>query len=71
MLDLFELGINLFRDLIEKSSKYRADYGQICKQLNPKDQCVNGAEIKGFNYNLPKDWTEKRQHVKDENAKGH
>ena len=30
------------RDLIENPSKYRADSGQICKKLKPKDQCVNG-----------------------------
>jgi hypothetical protein len=71
VLDLIELGINLFRDLIENLSRYRADSDQICKKLKPKEQCVNGAEMQGFNYNLSKDWTASIQNVKDQNANGH
>ena len=59
------------RDLIENPSKYRADSGQICKKLKPKDQCVNGTEMQGFNYNLSKDWTAKIQNIKDQNANCH
>jgi len=56
---------------MEHLSKYRADFYQIWKKLKPNDQCVNGAEMQGFNCNLPKDWTAKPQNVKDQNANDH
>ena len=52
-------------DLIEEILKF----GVKIAKLKPKDQCVNGAEMQGFNYNLPKDWTVKMKNVRDQNTK--
>jgi hypothetical protein len=48
ILDLIELGINLFRDLIEEILKF----GVKIAKLKSKDYIENGAQMQGANYSL-------------------
>jgi hypothetical protein len=48
VLDLIELGINLFRDLIEEILKF----GVKIAKLKSKDYIENDAQMQGANYSL-------------------